>query len=331
MPHSGNHRFQILSVRNFSHTGFHLPGNTVSTLDAGAQRRLDLHEDRRYRHVLREKHYPGIQRSKNHDCRHERSYGSTEHRRAVIKSPHENNPVDLDRRRQSTNHEPMANWMKNTSVHITRDHSREHEQDGWEPIGDKTNYHHQDCSSNQYLPGRGRHCRLFRILRIEHQRAQHRVDHKRNEERRTQCDNECERQELHELANHTRPERHGSECRQSSCCRGNNGDRDFAGAKLRRCLAIVATLPESVDVFDHHDSVVDKHTERENQTEQHNHVEREANELKDAERHEHRKWNCNSHERGCTHTKCEQQHPCYQQKTGDDVVLQTAHHVTDFF
>ena len=88
---------------------------------------------------------------------------------------------------------------------------------------------------------------------------------------------------LYEVITHRKKRAQGSD--------GRTDDRpaDLAGRLPRRLDPSLPLLHVAIDVLDNDDGVVDQHAERQDQAEQHNHVEGHAERLDDGERHQHRK------------------------------------------
>ena len=82
---------------------------------------------------------------------------------------------------------------------------------------------------------------------------------------------------------------------------------------------------KSVDVFNYYDTVVDEHSERENERKEYHEVECHAHQTQNGERQKHGERNGHTHEKCVAQAKPEHDDEHYEHNTEEDVVLQIAH------
>ena len=107
------------------------------------------------------------------------------------------------------------------------------------------------------------------------------------------------------------------------------GQADLAGALHGGLDAALALLHVAVDVLDDDDGVVDQHAQRQDQAEQHHHVQRDAQRLEDGEAHQHGQRDRQGDDQALRSAQEDHQHHHHQHQAGEDVVLQVRDHAAD--
>ncbi len=121
--------------------------------------------------------------------------------------------------------------------------------------------------------------RPVRFLARDEDRAEHRIDDQRDQQRRQQRDDQRDGQVLHEPAHDARPEDHGGEGGTVVSVEVMTGQATSPAPLMAAWMRRAAELVVAVDVLDHDDGVVDHHADGHDQAEQHDHVQRVAQQL----------------------------------------------------
>ena len=130
-----------------------------------------------------------------------------------------------------------------------------------------------------------------------------------------------QRQELHELASGSRPEQQWQEYRQ----RGRSGGDDRPGHALG-CFTVCGKFRRTfrepaVGVFGDNDGAIDQHPDRQNQGEQHHHVQGVAIDAENNQRHQECAGNGHADHKGAAQSQAAK-HQHHHQQSGDQHVIE---------
>src|SRR5690606_8975621 len=151
------------------------------------------------------------------------------------------------------------------------------------------------------------------------------VHHQRHEERAGQGDHEGDGHELHELTHHAGPEEQGHEDHHRGGGGGHDGQGDLADAEARGLHGRLPIAHVAVDVLHYDDAIVHQATQRQDQREEHHHVQRYAEEVEQGEGDEHAQGDGKPHEERIAQAQEEHEHAHHEDHPENDVVEQFAH------
>ena len=326
----GDHRLHVRQSFEGGELRLHPAYQPVGLFDPGPEGCLDVDLHPARRDVPGKELGAGIGRGEQRHRTDQREQRQPHHQRAPPQRPAQHCLIAAYDPEQAVVHQPAAAGLAHQLIERDHQHPRGRQQRRRAPA-------HQVCGGEgagrrqqEQDAHRGRQPAAGCAFGLQQPRRQRRQDHQRHEQRRTQRDDQGQRQVFHELADQSRPERQRHERRESGGGGGNDRRRHFTGGEAGRAHAVVAALAVAVDVLHHHDGVVHQHAQGQDQAEQHHHVQGESHQLHDHERDQHGQRDRQPHERRGAQAEEEQQDGHHQQQARNDVVLQAAHHAADF-
>ena len=90
-------------------------------------------------------------------------------------------------------------------------------------------------------------------------------------------------------------------------------------------------MPVTIDIFDNDDGIIDEHAEREDQTKQNNHIERDAHNGYDDKGNEHREGNGDTDKKGIAEAQEKEEHQNDEDKARYDIVFEVFDHHANIF